>query len=51
MELMVLMLKQRQRVRFQALKAVVGPSPCLDQCKHVLAHCGRRACGGEELVL
>ena len=46
---MVLILKQRQRVRFGALKAVVNHSPCLNPCKQMIASCNRRACDGGQL--
>ena len=36
-ELMVLILKQRQRVRFGALKAVVSHPSCLNPCRDVIA--------------
>lgn len=46
---MVLILKQRQRVRFGALKAVVNYSPGLDPCKYMIASCNRRTCDGGQL--
>ena len=50
-ELMVLILKQRQRVRFGALKAVVIHPPCLNPCRDMIASCNRRACGsGQNLT-